>query len=388
MADDDKNEPEQPIIVKKIVAGHGHHGGAWKVAYADFVTAMMAFFLLLWLLSVSVDEELKEISNYFDPTFAKISETTSGAGGVLSGLSVAPDGALVSDVQDITSPRPSGAAINNKSSQKSTAGQVAAEDSATGLNKRSGVDQSKAGQNAGKSQEQTMQEQALERAKEEMRKQEQKKFEDTKAQIEKMIKEDPSLSDLSENLVIDITPEGLRIQLIDTQGRPLFASGSARMTAIAKVLISKVTGIIIPLPNELSIKGHTDGTPYGVGATYTNWELSADRANSARREVLENEFPTERVHNVVGKADSEHMFPENPTDQRNRRISITLMREELTNPEKFNLEAEEAATEALLDAEEGTEAGQPTAIDTRGPVSSTTVPIGTFRRTQGAVEFP
>ena len=337
MSDDaEKPGEEPPIIIKKIVKGHGHHGGAWKVAYADFVTAMMAFFLLLWLLNVSTDEQKNAISNYFDPTHPKISEAQSGAGGVLGGLSQNVDGAMAQNAQVLSSPQPSGQAGNS-------------------------------------TERNPPQDSAVEKAKEEMRKQEEEKFKDAEEKLREAIEADPDLSALAENLIIDMTPEGLRIQIVDKDGNPMFASGSARMFDKTKKLIGKVAEVIQDMPNELSIRGHTDSIPYGPGADYTNWELSSDRANATRRVMKESGIEEGRLNNVMGKADTEHLFPENPTDPRNRRISIILLKEELTNPD-YDKKAEKVAEERGF-------------VDS-APKKAPKIPIGTFRRTPGEVEFP
>ncbi|HOO81357.1 MAG TPA: flagellar motor protein MotB [Alphaproteobacteria bacterium] len=344
VAEEDK--VEQPIIIKKIKKGGGHHGGAWKVAYADFVTAMMAFFLLLWLLNVTTEDEKNAISNYFDPTHPKVSSDTSGAGGVLGGLSVAPKGAMVSNVQPITASTPSGSAVNNRSARKDN----------------------------------------LEQAKEKLRKQEEERMQSAKAEIEKAIESDPELKELKDQLLIDMTPEGLRIQVIDKEGKPMFASGSARMFEKTRKLLEKVTEVIKKQPNELSVRGHTDSVGYGPEATYTNWELSADRANSSRRVMLESGFPPERINNVVGKADTEHLIKDDPKNASNRRISIILLKEELTNPD-FEKKAAAALPDIRKKTEEEREeekAGdayieQPTGVFPK---------MGTFKKTPGAIEFP
>lgn len=355
MADEDK--VEQPIVIKKIVKGGGHHGGAWKVAYADFVTAMMAFFLLLWLLNVSTKEELNAISNYFDPTHPQVSASDSGAGGVLGGLSVAPEGAMATNVQPITNPAQSGAAVNNRTAKKD----------------------------------------AIEKAKDELRKQENARMKEAEAALKKAIEEDPELKALKDQFIIEMTPEGLRIQVIDKEGNPMFASGSARMFAKTQKLLEKIGEIIKAQPNELSIRGHTDSSPYAPGATYTNWELSADRANSSRRVLLDSGFPPERINNVVGKADTEHLVPEDPKSASNRRISITLLKEELTNPDyekKAKALAEETTPETNGSAQSGsdenteqpgTEEGN---AEETGPRPSFVPKIGTFKKSPGAVEFP
>lgn len=317
-----EEEVERPIIIKRIIKkGGGHHGGAWKVAYADFVTAMMAFFLLLWLLNVTTDEQKNAISDYFDPTHPKVSESTSGAGGVMGGLSAAVDGAMVSSVQPITQPPPQ----TTSSPQGATAEERAEEDA---------------------------------------------RFKDAEEDIKEALQESPELASLAENLLVDMTPEGLRIQIVDSEGRSMFATGSAQMYDNTKGLLAKVAEIIRKLPNDISVRGHTDSSSYGEGASYTNWELSADRANSSRRVLTGAGFPAPRVYSVVGKADHEHLDPKNPLDPRNRRISVILLREELTKPPKpVDPNAPRPASSGSL-------------------TPSAPPQIGTFRKTPGQVEFP
>lgn len=355
----------QPIIVKKIKKGGGHHGGAWKVAYADFVTAMMAFFLLLWLLNVTTEEQKNAISNYFDPTHPKVSQSESGAGGVLGGLSVAPEGAQVTNVQPITSPRPSGSSVNDRSSRKTQGNE----------------------KNAGSTEE--LKEAAIEAAKEKLRQEELQRMEEAKKKLEAAIENNPELEKMKENLVIDITPEGLRIQIIDREGNPMFATGSARMYEKTKTLLNKVGDVIEPEPNEISIRGHTDSVPYGKSASYTNWELSADRANSSRRVLLDGGFPKERINNVVGKADTEHLYPDEPTRAGNRRISIVLLKEELTNPD-FYKKAEAEAADEIKKIEEDEKARMIRESEERAKERpAPALPkIGTFKKSSGAVDFP
>ena len=340
--EDDKSK--QPIIVKRIKKGGGHHGGAWKVAYADFVTAMMAFFLLLWLLNVTTEEQKNSISNYFDHTHPKVSQAQSGAGGVLGGLSVAPQGAMATTAQPVTSPPASG--VNKRSSDKDPKDE----------NTLSNVSRK-----------------AIEKAKAELRKQEEARFKEAEKKIKDAIEANPELKELSKNLIIDMTAEGLRIQIVDSEGKPMFASGSAEMFDYTRKLLIQVEQVVQAMPNELSIRGHTDSTPYAAGAKYTNWELSSDRANSSRRVMLEAGLPTTRVNNVVGKADTDHIVPDKPTDAKNRRISIILLKEELTNPD-FDKKA----------AEEAENMGDTTLPEDRAPET----PVGTFKKTPGKVEFP
>lgn len=288
MAKGGKGDELQPIIVKKIKkGGGGHHGGAWKVAYADFVTAMMAFFLLLWLLNVTTEEQKMGIADYFDPN-PKIAESVSGAGGMLGGLSISPDGAMVNDRQAMPQPQDNSPTL------------------------RAGQDK--------------ISEEAL---KEEIRKREEANFKKAENAIKDAMKENEELKELEKNLMMDMTPEGLRIQIVDQDGKPMFPSGSAEMYERTQKLLSKVSEIIRKMPNEISVRGHTDGVPYSKGNSYTNWELSADRANASRRVLVASGFPEARVNNVLGKADKDHLVADKPSDERNRRISIILLREEL-----------------------------------------------------------
>ncbi len=345
MAEAKKEEEakEQPIIIKKINKGGGHHGGAWKVAYADFVTAMMAFFLLLWLLNVTTAEERNAISNYFDPTHPKISEATSGAGGVMGGLSMQTQGSMSTNKQTVTTPPPA----ERKPSQE-------------------------------------QKDKRIEKAKKARKDKEDKRFKDAESKIKQAIQEDPDLAALSKNLIVDMTPEGLRIQIVDEDGKPMFASGSAKMFEKTRKLMSKISEIIQVLPNEVSIRGHTDSVPYGPGADYTNWELSTDRANASRRVLLESGMPKDRLNNVVGKADTEHLLPDDPANPRNRRISIVLLKEELTNPE-YDKAVEEDAMDAEYDE---TLEEEDENVDEFNSIPGQQVPIGTFRKTPGAVQFP
>ena len=343
MAKTSKKDEVQPIIVKKVKkAEHAHHGGAWKVAYADFVTAMMAFFLLLWLLNVSTDDALETISNYFDPTHAKISERTSGAGGLMGGLSMSPEGAMVTDVQPLIQPRP------------------------TGMTSQGAAPQTEL------STFQRQQQQTLRQLEEELRKEEQKRFTEAKKELEKQVKENQELADLAKNLLVDITPEGLRIQIVDQEGKPMFPLGSAEMYDYTRKLMQVVAGVVTGMPNDISIRGHTDSYQYAPGAKYTNWELSADRANSSRRALLADGVPAKRLANIMGKADKEHLVAENPTDARNRRISIILLNETM----------KQAFTRGAFDGK------LPEGMDELPEPEPQAEPGGAFQKTPGAVYFP
>lgn len=281
-----------PIIVKKIKkGGHGHHGGAWKVAYADFVTAMMAFFLLLWLLNVTDSVQKQGISDYFAPTVASSSE--SGSGGVLGGTSMQTDGAM-----------------------KSNTGTPAVVTSISPPEEGKKDDADGDGQSEIDEEEFLARLAALEEA----------SFEDARDQIRQAIADDPDLAGLEDNIIIDMTPEGLRIQIVDQYDESMFPAGGTTIRPRIKRLFGKIVKSIEKLPNGLSISGHTDSSGF-TGSDYTNWELSSDRANSSRRALLEVGLDPERIQRVSGKADTEPMIEDDPSNPTNRRISLILLRE-------------------------------------------------------------
>lgn len=298
---------EQPIIVKKIiVSGGGHHGGAWKVAYADFVTAMMAFFLLLWLLNVTTDEQRNGIADYFAPTVT--SRSSSGAGGVMGGRTLSKEGARTSEtsmpavVVQITPPESKG----KEGEEGEDTGKEGAE-----------------AEDTGKSKEKLEEEELLRQ----MAEREQMEFEQAEAELREAIEQVPDLSGLAQNLIIDNTPEGMRIQLIDREGNSMFPSGRANPMEHTRLLMQKVAEVVRRLPNKLAITGHTDSLPFRNANGYGNWELSSDRANSSRRTLMEFGIRTQRIASVSGRADKEPLIEEDPTHPSNRRISIVLLRE-------------------------------------------------------------
>ena len=275
----------QPIIVKRInKVAAGHHGGAWKVAYADFVTAMMAFFLLLWLVNVTTDEQKSGLADYFAPTSLSLSR--SGAGGVLAGRTFAPDGARIGE---------------------GAPPQVIAEigPPPVGAQQRQPTDEEIADLVAER---------------------EQAEFDAAEASLEAAMAANPDIAALRENVLIDMTPARMRIQLVDKEGGSMFAAGGASMPARTRELLDEIAKVITALPNDLSISGHTDAQPFGAGDGYTNWELSSDRANASRRVITQSGFPQHRVREVVGKAESEPLTPEDPFLPQNRRISLVLLR--------------------------------------------------------------
>ena len=293
----------RPIIIKKVKkgGGHGHHGGAWKVAYADFVTAMMAFFLLLWLLNATTEEQKRGIADYFSPS--SVAPSSSGAGGVMGGQSMDMEGSLNSDRS------PTGVTISIPSSTEERDPTEPGEDTAS----------------AGAAPDPTeLSNEELER---EMAEREAAQFEEAEEALRQAIQAVPELQNLADNLMIDQTPEGMRIQIVDREKTSMFPSGSAQMYGKTQQLMGLVASAIAQMPNRVSIKGHTDATPFSSGSGYSNWELSTDRANASRRALLEAGLDPQRIESVAGRASQEPLLPDDPTSPRNRRISIILLRE-------------------------------------------------------------
>jgi chemotaxis protein MotB len=272
--------PEPEVLIKKIKPkGHGgHHGGAWKVAYADFVTAMMAFFLLMWLLGATDEDKRKGLADYFAPTL--IEHTTSGgSNGLLQGRSIEePDGvAAFARRSNIVATAPYQTANGARAPALSDDGQL-------------------------------------------------RKVE---SELRKRMERDPGLKDLLGQVRLSRTPEGIRIELIDRADYSMFQSGTNRMDPRARRLIGLVAQTVNGLPNRIAIRGHTDAQPFvdpGRLANENNWTLSAARAEATRVALLQAGVPEDRFSRLEGVADTEPMNPDNPLDPRNRRLSITLLR--------------------------------------------------------------
>ncbi|MGM0560282.1 MAG: flagellar motor protein MotB [Pseudomonadota bacterium] len=313
MADSDN---QRPILIKKKKSGHGHghHGGAWKVAYADFVTAMMAFFLLLWLISSTSEEQKEGIADYFTPT-TLTTDSSSGSDGILGGQTITADGAA----RDDRSPMGFGSGLPSRETR--IEGGAAADQDQSNSNESDGEG----------NQTQSLDQDTLSKAEETIRQrraeQDAAAFRSAKNELMSEIADRPELAGLKENLLVDQTDEGLRIQLIDQQGTDMFPSGSAEPHEHTVRLLDMVSSAIDGLPNRVAISGHTDSTPYRDGSNYGNWELSSDRANASRRAMIESGLEEGRVETVVGKADTDPLDPQNTTAPRNRRISIVLLRQ-------------------------------------------------------------
>ena len=315
MADEKSNQPV--IIVKKKKHGeHGHHGGAWKVAYADFVTAMMAFFLLLWLLNVTTEEQKQGIAQYFTPESA--SRSSSGSGAILGGTVIA-QGQMARVTGGVVLGIPQDAAPEEAEEQedKKDPSQKEERDGGKSDDKKSSPAQTAKG------------EVTEEDVKKALAKREEEEFARAEHDLRQAIQDLPELRQLAQNLIIDRTPEGMRIQIVDQGRLAMFPLGSPAPFEHTRSLLAMVAKVVQRMPNKIAVTGHTDATPYAAGGRpYDNWELSTDRANSSRRGLLDAGVPGARISRVVGKADQEPLFAENPSDPRNRRISIVLLREQ------------------------------------------------------------
>ncbi|GEM_PF-39012 len=296
-------DQSQTIIIKKGKKGrHRHHGGAWKVAYADFVTAMMAFFLLLWLLNAVTQDQLEGIANYFAPI--SLSRDTSGAGDILGGKTILEEGAM----KNVTA-RASVSVDLPPPKAGDAGGEETVEETAE--------DSSGAGQD---------QETAESKARELAERQEEEQFEKAETELRETIQGIPNLERLADSLLVENTPEGLRIQIVDQEGLAMFPKSSATMHAHTRRILELVAKVVVKMPQKLKISGHTDSLRYISQTGYSNWELSADRANASRRVLLEFGVPFERIARVVGMAATEPLVPDNPIHPSNRRISIVLLR--------------------------------------------------------------
>lgn len=313
--------PEQPIIIKKVKkGGHGHHGGAWKVAYADFVTAMMAFFLLLWLLNAVTDEQLEGISNYFNPISTAAS--TNGSNGLMGGQTVTatqnyqdPIEVPPEDIQPPTDEVDTNAPEIGESNVKP------AKLSKENLDKL-------------------------------LKEREERQFEAAEQELRTAIEAAPELKGLTKSLMIDRSPEGLRIQIVDQEGLPMFPRGSTEMYEHTRKLLAMIAKIIQRMPQKIAISGHTDATRYVSDSGYSNWELSAGRANAARRELIALGVPEQRIARMVAKAATEPLLADDPEAPANRRLSVVLLRGS-AEPEKMTGIDAHVEEGAVSHAEEG-----------------------------------
>jgi chemotaxis protein MotB len=325
MAKKSKDKGITLIRREEIVEG-GHHGGAWKVAYADFVTAMMAFFLLMWLLNATTEKQRRGLADYFSPTLATAT-SKSGSGMPLAGRSPFEDGEAISNkgaMVAINGHAPPADVDDDESDTAvtRTVHSEATDDAgADGGRPEGGRADGKPG-HGGQSAADTA---AARKLIEAARKQEQLAFAQAAAAMQQLVAADPSLTPLAKQLSIDLTPQGLRVQIRDEEKQPMFATGSAEPNDAARALLRRLIPVLAKLPEPISISGFTDGAPYS-GTGRTNWDLSTERANATRRVLLESGLPDSRIRDVIGHADRDLLLPADPRAAANRRIAIVLIR--------------------------------------------------------------
>lgn len=276
-----KDDKKRPIIIKKIKkGGHGHHGGAWKVAYADFVTAMMAFFLLLWLLASSSKSRLEGLAEYFTPTTG----IKDGVGiGFKGGLADTAEGSAKSKLATpglVTGRTPGGTVSDNPDTQA----KVESDQDAN-------------------------------------------LFKQGETAIEQTFAQDKTLQQYSGNIHIQQTQEGLKIDIMDSDKFAMFDPATAKLTEHGETILGRMAPLLKRLPNYMSITGHTDASPLETGQeSYSNWELSSDRAQTARRFLIKSGMESERPKKVTGMADRELYTPSEPRGASNRRVTIIMLR--------------------------------------------------------------
>jgi chemotaxis protein MotB len=276
----------QPIIIKKVKkAGHAHHGGAWKIAYADFVTAMMAFFLLMWLISMTTQEQKEGLAEYFAP--AALSPSNSGAGGVLMGTAL------------------------DKAGNKSSVPREAAKGT-TGQD-----DKTRPANGGGASDRETSRRAANVQANY-----------SAIASIRQALQNMPEIAELSRNVVIEQTKDGLNVSLVDDNGRSMFPEGSVQPYDRTRLVLEAIAPTLRRLPNQLSVSGHTAAMRPGSVQAVESWGLTAGRALAVREILSGAGLPNDRFTSVVGRSDTEPLFLDNPYIPPNRRVTITLLNAE------------------------------------------------------------
>jgi chemotaxis protein MotB len=268
---------KRPIVIKKVKKQGGHQGGAWKIAYADFVTAMMAFFLLMWLLGSATEAQLQGLSEYFQTPVKTPLEKARGTG---DRTSVIQGGG-----KDITMSTGQVRKVNGEKSKRN-----------------------------------------LKAVQAELERLDRLKLEDLKTRLEQLIASNETMRDFKNQLLLDITSEGLRIQIVDDKNRPMFAIARAELQPYTRDILQKLGGVLNEMPNRISLAGHTDATPYANGEkNYSNWELSADRANASRRQLIMGGMNEQKIMRVVGLSSAVLFDKANPANPVNRRISIVVM---------------------------------------------------------------
>jgi chemotaxis protein MotB len=339
MASPEKNARPIIIVKRRKKGGDEHHGGAWKVAYADFVTAMMAFFLVMWLVTAVSKEQRAAIFEYFKNPSMETGKSVKAAPG-----QIGPGGAS-------TSPINLGGGLD---ALRTRAAKVADIGATAAMMRRE-------------------QEQTDADAREQVAEAEHKKLETLMEELKEAVSKSQALEPFKDQLLLDITPEGIRIQIVDAQNRPMFDVGSARLRDYTQSILHELAPYLSSVPNRISITGHTDTRPYPGQGGYSNWELSADRANAARRALVGAGLPDEKIARVVGLSSSVLFDRTDPQSPINRRISIVIMtkqaEEEALKTDVVNITPAAAPTTGSSDAAvPGTAIGSPsTAPATTSP---------------------
>jgi chemotaxis protein MotB len=349
------DEGLRPIIVKRIKkTAAGGHGGAWKIAYADFVTAMMAFFLLMWLLNATTEEQRTGLADYFAPTNL-FGRSASGSGQPFGGQTPHDSGTSASTfgspriIQGRQSPQQDVEDDDADTPATPLVRAVNAQDDGSDPHRGTGNGNSGAATQPGRGRQALVQggdyaaarltppkgqeppsgtaeaDAARRDAIQNDIQRERRALEQAGAQLMDAIRRDPALQDAADQLTIDSTPEGLRIQVVDAERRPMFGLGSATPTKQVRALMQKVVPALAGLPNAITIAGHTDALTYR-GLDKSNWELSADRANATRRILVEAGLAEDRVRSVTGNADRDLLIPADKYNPSNRRITIIVLR--------------------------------------------------------------
>ncbi|MBI5462242.1 MAG: flagellar motor protein MotB [Gammaproteobacteria bacterium] len=331
----------QAIVIKRIKKhGHGgHHGGAWKVAYADFVTAMMAFFLMMWLVGSTTKEQKAALSEYF----------------------TAPSEVQGSSPQPTQHPTPVQGPGGASTSMIQLGGSLNLESERA---KKLKVEPGEA--KAGKEKDDKTKTVDAKTAEQVARELEQQRLEQLKADLNAAIHASQALAPYKDQLLIDITPEGLRIQIVDEENRPMFERGSMHLQSYSTDILGEIGKIINSVPNKISISGHTDATPYAGTPDYTNWELSADRANAARRALIAGGMGEDKIARVVGLSSAVPFYKQDPFAPSNRRISIIVMNRDL----EASISGEDAPVPAEASPQEGSSAAPADAFTTGGDVAA------------------
>jgi chemotaxis protein MotB len=353
-----KEEKARPIIVKRYKkGGAAHHGGAWKVAYADFVTAMMAFFMVMWLVTAVSKEQRAAIFDYFKNPSMEPGKSVKAAPGQMGpgGASTSPidlhggldaPRASLAKAPGVGAPTAQAPPIPNMTEEQKAAAEI-------------------------QSQAQAMLQAEVQAQADKEKKQLDSLMDDLKEAVAKS----QALAPFKDQLLLDITPEGVRIQIVDAQNRPMFDLGSSHLKGYTNSILHELTPYLNSVPNHISLTGHTDTTPY-LGITgYTNWDLSTDRANAARRALEAAGLASDRVSRIVGLSSSVLFDKTAPRNPINRRISIVVMTKE----------AEEQAIKTDLPAAVATTTAPASAVESPAPAAAARTPTAA---TVAAAAFP